>query len=103
MRNFSPRNRVVMNLANGNIGLARSALKELPQDDPVTRYLSVQIMCNGISDASSSMDMETYDKAVADLLYCFRADPEFIDIAERDYTVCEDLYKEAKYQYDNPL
>lgn len=103
MRNFSPRNRVVMNLANGNIGLARSALNELPQDDPVTKYLSVQIMCNGISDAYSSMDMETYDKAVADLLYCFKADPEFIDIAERDYTVCEDLYKEAKYQYDNPL
>lgn len=103
MRNFSPRNKVVMNLANGNMVLAKAALKELPQDDPITKYLSVQIMCNGMSSASSSMDLETYDKALADLLYCFKADPEFIDMAERDYTICEDLYKDAKRQYDNPL
>ncbi|MGM9764436.1 MAG: hypothetical protein ACI3ZQ_10500 [Candidatus Cryptobacteroides sp.] len=103
MRNFSPRNKVVMNLANGNMVLARAALNELPQDDPVTRYLSVQIMCNGMSSASSSMDLETYDKVLADLLYCFKADSEFIDIAERDYTICEDLYKDAKRQYDNSL
>ncbi|MCM1176624.1 MAG: hypothetical protein NC308_06975 [Clostridium sp.] len=101
MRDYSPRNKVVMNLANGNISLAKAALRELPQDDPVTKYLSLQIMCYGLSDAYASMDIETYEKALDDLLYCFNADPEFIDIAERDYMVCEDLYKEAKKLYDN--
>lgn len=103
MRDYSPRNKVIMNLANGNIGLAKAALRELPQDDPITKYLSVRIMCHGISNASSSMDIDTYDNTLADLLYCFKADPKFIDIAEREFTICEDLYKDAKRQYDNPI
>ncbi len=100
MRRYSPLNRVVMNLASGNIGLAKVALKSLPADDPVTRYISVQIMCYGKPDASASMDFETYEQALENLLYCFKADASYIDMAERDYMISEDLYREAKRQYE---
>lgn len=100
MREYSQRNRVIMNIANGNIRLATDALKRLPQDDPVTSYLRVQIMCYGLSEASASMEIEEYDLALETLLYCFMSDRKFLTMADSDYMICEDLYKEAKQIFE---
>lgn len=100
MRKFSQRNRVIMNIANGNIRLATDALRGLPQDDPITSYLRVQIMCYGLSEASASMEIEDYDLALETLVYCFMSDKKFVAMADSDYMICEDLYKEAKQIYE---
>lgn len=99
VRDSSPRNKVVMNLAVGNIGLARSALAALPQDDPVTMYLTAQIICRSNTDALT-MDYEDYDKALMSLADCFQSDRKFIRTAEADWDIFEDILKDAKAEYE---
>ena len=103
VRNSTPRNKVVMNLAVGNIGLAGIALKDLPQDDPVTQYLhaqhlrpnygSVRVMKNAIIDYDTyESDFEVAEKY---LRKCFELDPKFKKIAEADWDIFEELVKKS--------
>ena len=103
VRNSTPRNRVVMNLAVGNIGLAKAALAKLDQNDPVTQYLNAQVLCRNHDSVmgmkNAIVDFTTYeseyDKALAYLRKCFEMDENFKKIAETDWDIYEDLYKEA--------
>lgn len=100
VRDSSPRNRVVMNLAVGNIGLARDALAALPQDDPITLYLTAQVICRSNTDALT-MDYEDYDKAIFCLVECFKKDPKYVHTAEGDWDLFEDIVKDAIDQYNS--
>lgn len=103
VRNSTPRNKVVMNLAVGNIGLAGIALKDLPQDDPVTQYLHAQHLCRkygSVMDMKNAIiDYDTYesDFEVAEkyLRKCFELDPKFKKIAEADWDIFEELVKKS--------
>lgn len=110
VRNSTPRNKVVMNLAVGNIGLAKAALKALPEDDPVTQYLNAQVLCrshdnvNGLKNAI--VDYVTYDSeydlAKKYLRKCFELDPSYIKVAEADWDIYEELVKDA-LKKDEPV
>ena len=103
VRNSTPRNKVVMNLAVGNIGLAGLALKDLPENDPVTHYLSAQHLCrkyNSVMDMRNAIvDYDTYesdfDVAERYLRKCFEMDSKFKKIAEADWDIYEELVKKA--------
>lgn len=99
VRDSSPRNKVVMNLAVGNIGLAKNALMALPQDDPITLYLTCQAICRSNTDALT-MEYEDYDKAMMALVDCFKKDKKYIRTAEADWDIFEDILKDAKAEYE---
>ena len=111
VRNSTDRNRVVMNLAVGNIGLARNALGKLPQDDPVTQYLNAQVLCRNHDSVmgmkNAIVDFTTYeseyDKALAYLRKCFEMDEKYKKIAETDWDIYEELYKEALQPAPPPM
>ena len=92
-----------MNLAVGNIGLAGLALKDLPENDPVTQYLSAQHLCrkyNSVMDMRNAIvDYDTYesdfDIAERYLRKCFEMDSKFKKIAEADWDIYEELVKKA--------
>lgn len=116
VRNSTPLNRVVMNLAVGNIGLARNALGALDQNEAVTQYLQAQVLCRGHDSVmgmkNAIVDFDTYeseyDKALGYLRKCFEIDEKYKKIAETDWDIYEELYKEAlkpapppmEYDYD---
>ena len=115
VRNSTPRNRVVMNLAVGNVGLAKAALGKLDPEDPVTQYLNAQVLCRAHDSVmgmkNAIVDFETYeseyDKALEYLRKCFELDEKYKKVAETDWDIYEELYKEAlkpappKLDYDS--
>lgn len=107
IKESSPRNAVVMNLAMGYMPIAKMALEQLPDDDPVKHYLWAQYYCreNYLNDITnySFVDYEEAEIMLQELVASFKADPKFIDIAESDWDIFEDLFKEAKYEYENPI
>ena len=111
VRNSTPRNRVIMNLAVGNIGLAKAALGKLDPEDPVTQYLNAQVLCRGHDSVmgmkNAIVDFTTYeseyDKALGYLRKCFEMDGKYKKIAETDWDIYEELYKEALQPAPPPL
>lgn len=103
VRNSTPRNRVVMNLAVGNIGLAKAALAKLDPNDPVTQYLNAQVLCRNHDSVmgmkNAIVDFSTYeseyDKALEYLRKCYEMDEKYKKIAETDWDIYEELHKEA--------
>lgn len=97
------RNKVVMNIASGNLGLAKMAISHLPEDDPTTMYLAVQISCLECQKDNQnymSLDFEKADLLLNQLVECFKKDKKFIRIAEADWDVFEDLVADAKREYE---
>lgn len=111
VRNSTDRNRVVMNLAVGNIGLARNALGKLDPNDPVTQYLNAQVLCRNHDSVmgmkNAIVDYTTYeseyDKALAYLRKCFEMDEKYKKVAETDWDIYEELYKEALQPAPPPM
>ena len=111
VRNSTPRNRVVMNLAVGNIGLAKAALAKLDPDDPVTQYLNAQVLCRNHDSVmgmkNAIVDFSTYeseyDKALQYLRKCYEMDEKYKKVAETDWDIYEELHKEALQPAPPPM
>lgn len=95
----SVRNKIVMLLAIGKIPRARHELESLPQDDPVTLYLTAQAVCRS-HKTSLQMGFDEYNKAMYALVDCFKKDEKFIRTAEADWDIFEDILKDAKAEYE---
>ena len=111
VRNSTPRNRVVMNLAVGNIGLAKAALAKLDPNDPVTQYLNAQVLCRNHDSVmgmkNAIVDFTTYeseyDKALEYLRKCYEMDEKYKKVAETDWDIYEELHKEALQPAPPPM
>ena len=105
----SPRNAVVMYLAAGQVHQAKAALEQLDPEDPVTMYLTAQVMCRSYKnyfdmDYLDMYSMELFSDAekAADLLArLFRKDPSYIEIAQGDFDIFEKVLEKALDYYRN--
>lgn len=108
LRNSTPRNKIIMDMAAGYFDLAIDELEEMDQDDPLIMYLKAQIACRKFYDDSNEkydfnlMSTEAQDNAVRSLSDCFKKDPKYLEIAKRDWFIFKGLLKKAKKEYEEP-
>jgi len=106
IKDSSPRNAVVMNMAMGYMPIARLALENMP-DEPLKHYLTAQYYCrkNYLDDITSYsfVDFDESEIMLQELVASFKADPKYLEIAESDWDIFEDLFKYAKEEYENPI
>lgn len=104
----SPRNASVIHLAMKNVLSAEEAMEQQDRSLAVTDYLWAQFYCrknqleSSCTKWSQVEDVIEADKMLAYLTRCFRRDPSYLEIAERDGYMFEDLYLAAKKEYENP-
>lgn len=107
IKGSTPRNAVVMNMAMGYMPLAKIALDTMPDSDPAKHYLTAQYYCrkNYLENVTTFtfVDFDEQDTMIRELVESFKADPKYIDIAESDWDIFEDLFKEAKKEFENPI
>ncbi|MBO8456588.1 MAG: hypothetical protein IAC08_09355 [Bacteroidetes bacterium] len=104
MADSSPRNRVVMYLARDTKKyneLAKEAVENLPPEDALTEYLKAIISCRYYTENFKDPIMSMYyeDEAIAHLLNAIHKDPEYLEIAEYDGDIPDELFK----RFENTL
>ena len=99
VRESTPINRVVMNLAVGNNVLAEQALKDVPSEKAIYWYLKAIINARTLGEDLGMLDITLNMKE------CFRRDEEFIDIFMNDGEFSEDMvdYVLDDYQLEKEL
>lgn len=107
VRSTSPRNAIVMDMANSYLVEVPELLEQMDQEDPVTHYLRAQYLCIQYflevnDDTFGSMSEESQMEAVRSLVTCFRKDPKYIETAECDWYIFKGLYENALKEYNEP-
>ena len=99
VRESTPINRVVMNLAVGNNVLAEQALKDVPSEKAIYWYLKAIINARTLGEDLGMLDITLNMKE------CFRRDEGFIDIFMNDGEFSEDMvdYVLDDYQLEKEL
>ncbi len=98
VRDSSPVNKVVMNLAlknRGNDEQARKAVEELDPNDPLTMYFKVIL----ISRKADILDFTDEMEAIALLKSCFFKDEKYIAIAAGDSDINKYVFEFALEEY----
>lgn len=98
VRDSSPINKVVMNLAlknRGNDEAARKALEELDPNDPLTSYFKTVL----ISRKADILDFGDEMEAIAHLKTCFYKDEKYIAIAAGDSDINKYVFEFALEEY----
>ena len=98
VRESSPVNKVVMNLAlknRGNDEAARKAVEELDPNDPLTSYFKTVL----ISRKADILDFGDEMEAIALLKSCFFADEKYVAIAAGDSDINKYVFEFALEEY----
>jgi hypothetical protein len=98
VRESSPVNKVVMNLAvknKGNDEAARKAIEDLDPNDPLTMYFKTVL----ISRKASILEFGDEIEAIALLKGCFFKDEKYIAIAAGDSDINKDVFELALDEY----
>lgn len=98
VRDSSPVNKVVMNLAlknRGNDEAARKAVEELDPNDPLTSYFKTIL----ISRKADILDFGDEMEAIAHLKTCFYKDEKYIAIAAGDSDINKYVFEFALEEY----
>lgn len=104
----SPRNMVVMAMAMSKWPIAKEALDNLDESDPISHYLKAQFysakaMVLENKDKYKMLSREPeYNLMMRELVKAFQMDPSLTKIAASDAWIFEDLYEEALKVLKNP-
>lgn len=101
----SPRNAVVMDLAMGYWSFLDEEIGQLDPGDPVTDYLKAQYVSKKAlieGEAFEFWDQKVQDQAIWDLSRAFIKDKRFVEIADGDFDMNEQLFKLAKKEFEEP-
>ena len=96
----SKRNACVMDLALGRFSSVEADLDEMPPEDPLTDYLRAQYICQKYYQKNYQSWMtipseSDQQEALSVLTRCFRKDARYVEIAQTDFDIFEDLMKAA--------
>ena len=107
VRNTSPRNAVVMDMATGYMAEVPDNLDQMDPNDPVTDYLRAQYYCiqyfvDTNDNTFNMMDQESQFAAVRALVACFQKDKSFMETADADWYIFKGLYASAVKEFEEP-
>ena len=107
VRNSSPRNAVVMDLAMGYLFEIDELLDKMDQEDAVTDYLRAQFECikhfdETRDDSFNLMDDDQKTTAIKYLVSAFHKDNKLIGTAEEDWYIFKGLYEDSLKEYKEP-
>ena len=107
VRNSSPRNAVVMDLAMGYLFEIDELLDKMDQEDAVTDYLRAQFECikhfdETRDDSFNLMDEDQKNNAIRYLVSAFQKDEKLIGVAEEDWYIFKGLYEDSMKEYKEP-
>lgn len=101
----SPRNAVVMDLAMGYWSFLDEEVERLDPEDPVTDYLKAQYVSKRAlveGEAFEFWDQKVQEQAIWDLSRAFTKDKRFVEIADGDFDMNEQLFKQALKEFEQP-
>lgn len=107
LRQSSIRNKVVMDLSEGELDDAAQGLEQMDQDDPLTLYLKAQLECKRHEKSHpkncefSMMSQGAQKSAVRNLAKCFQRDSTYLKFAREDWFIFSGLYDKARKDYKN--
>lgn len=107
VRNTSPRNAIVMDMATGYMAEVPDFLDQMDPEDPVTDYLRAQYTCiqyfmDTNDNTYNMMDEEAKLTSLRSLVASFNKDAKYIDIASDDWYIFKGLFENAKKEYEEP-
>lgn len=103
----SKRNACVMDLALGRFSSVEADLDEMPPEDPLTDYLRAQYICQkyyqkNYQSWTTIPSEDDQQQALSVLARCFRKDARYVEIAQTDFDIFEDLMKAALEKSKEP-
>ena len=107
VRNTSPRNAVVMDLATYYLDEVPDNLDKMDQEDPVTDYLRAQYICiqyftDHNDNTFNLMDSDDQVQAIRHMVACFSKDEKYIEKARGDWFIFKGLFENSLKEYREP-